>query len=186
MNEDKKKELNYDYYKGLVNFHNKDYKASIKNFEKIITGPNKNNQLSLIQNINMLTSYVESLYQAGDSETFRKNALAVANDIEETGNEKLMKVNEKIYYLLAEDLFAGVKASKTLEKICKKFLMNFPNSEYQDRVNYLYGHSLARNDKFRDARNVLNELVGKEETPEYIKELARSELSSLKIKEKSL
>lgn len=186
VDKDNQKKINYEYYMGLVNFNQKKYNEAITGFEKIIAGPNKNNQLSQVQNANMLTSYIEALYQVGDSKRFQKNALALIQDIEQSKTNKFFEVNERIHYLVVEDIFAGKGDYKKLEKMCRRFLTHFDKSEYMDRVNYIYGHSLVRLKKNQDGKEVLKKLIEKQDAAEYLKGLARSELSSLEIKEKTL
>lgn len=186
LNPTQKESINYNYYKGLVFFHQKNYKKSIELFEKILAGPNENNMLNHEQNIEMLLNYVEALYQNGESERFRKNALALSNDIEQSKSDKVKAVNERVYYLLAEDLFGEAKKFKALEKVCRKFIGTYPASEYIDRITYIFGHTLLKNKRNDDAKEVLTKLIEKESAAEYLKGLARSELSSLAIKEKTL
>ena len=68
----------------------------------------------------------------------------------------------------------------------KDFKSEFKKSIYMGRINYLLGLSLLNNKKDAEGKKVFEELIGQDGIDEHIKDLARSELSMLKIKERTL
>jgi len=53
-------------------------------------------------------------------------------------------------------------------------------------VSYLQGLALIQNQKIKEGKELLNNLVNDKNVSDYIKELAKSELSLINIKEKTL
>ena len=72
------------------------------------------------------------------------------------------------------------------EKKITDFKKANPKSIYTGRVNYLIGQSLVMNEKIKEGRDVFTSLINDKESSDYIKELAKSELSLLNLKEKIL
>jgi hypothetical protein len=187
LGQKQRKAINYNYYKGVVAYNAKKYNDAIGNFETILVSPNEENILSPRQTATMLTSYIESLYQADDHKRFRKNAMALINDIRKGEGKLYNNVAQRVEYLLIESHSSDVKPSYAMiEKESVTFIEKYKKSSYLPRVKYLYGISLLRNKKEKDGKKVLDALVESAETPEYLKGLARSELSSLMIKNKTL
>ena len=187
LEQDEQKALNYNYYNGLVSYNLKQYNNAVESFERILTSPNQENILSPRQTANMLTNYVESLYQANNHERFRKNATALVKDIKKGKNPLYTSVLERIEYLIIESTTSEKDTNyKLVEKRSQQFITEYKKSNYLPRVQYLYGMSLIRNKKEKLGTETLNRLINSEGTPEYLKGLARSELSGLLIKNKTL
>ena len=181
------KNINYNYYNGLVSYNLKQYNNAIENFEKILTSPNQDNLLSPRQTASMLTSYIESLYQSNEHVRFQKNAIALVKDINKGKNKLYMSVLERIEYLIIESLTSDEKPNyKIVEERAQQFIKTHLASNYLPRIKYLFGISLIRNKNEEQGKDVLNKLINNEGTPEYLKGLARSELSGLLIKNKML
>lgn len=179
--------LNYNFYKGVVAYHLKKYNVSIESFEKILINPNEQNVLSPRQTALMLSNYTDSLYQMGNKERFRKNAKALIGDLKKNNKKVYRGTRERIEYLLIESINSDKFANYSqLEQMTKGFLIEFKESTYFHRVKYLNGLALINNQKQDEGKDVLNEVINDEKTPSYIKGLARSELSSLIIKNKTL
>ncbi|MEX1098806.1 MAG: tetratricopeptide repeat protein, partial [Bacteriovoracaceae bacterium] len=90
------KNINYNYYKGLVSYHLKKYNESTKFFEKLLVKPNAKNILSPRQSLTMLTSYSEALYQGNDQERFRTNTAALLNDLRRGSGANRSKAIERL------------------------------------------------------------------------------------------
>ena len=180
-------EINYNYYKGIVSYNLKKYNESTKLFEELLVKPNARNALSPRQSLNMLTAYSESLYQGADQARFRKNTAALLNDLRRSGAAKNRKAIERLEYLYIESLNGEKKADYALvERKAKEFTAEHKESVYGDRVKYLRGVALINVSNQDEGKQLLEELINGDKTPEYIKGLARSELSSLALKNKTL
>ena len=181
------KNINYNYYKGLVSYKLKAYNQAITSYEKILVGPNINNFLTPIQSQTMLTTYVEALNKSPDSKRFRKNSAALINDLRRGAKKEYRGMLERFEYLYMESLYSEKKVNfKLLLTKTKDFLVSFKASMYKDRVSFLKGISLIENAEVELGKEVLSSLVNKKETPEYLKGLARTELTTLAIKNKTL
>ena len=75
---------------------------------------------------------------------------------------------------------------KLLKLKSNDFLANFKKSSYKDRVTYLNGLAKIKTDEVDGGKKLLEGLLNSKETPEYLKGLARSELTSLTLKSKTL
>lgn len=179
--------LNYNYYKGVVSFELKKYNKAVRLFEKLLVSRNEDNSLSPRQSLRMLSSYAESMYHGNDQSRFRRNASALLNDLRRSNALKKGEAIERIEYLYIESLNSEKKTDYALlERKTGEFLAEKKESVYEDRVKYLRGVALIRAADEGEGKRLLEELVNGKETPEYIKGLARSELSSLVLKNKTL
>lgn len=182
-----RKNINYNFYNGLVNFHLKKYTDAVTSFEKILVTPNINNILSPEQNKDMLTAYTESLYQGRDQKRFRKNAAALVNDIRRSSKKGYDSMLERMEYLYIESVSGESDTNyKLLLTKTKDFLAAHGDSSYKNRVSFLNGVALIKTSQEVEGKKVLESLINNNETPEYLKGLARTELSTLAIENKTL
>tara|TARA_Y100001936_G_C16087049_1_gene682550 strand:+ start:1759 stop:4551 length:2793 start_codon:yes stop_codon:yes gene_type:complete len=181
------KNINYNFYKGIVAYHLKNYNESVRFFEKLLVKPNLKNILSPRQSFKMLTTYSESLYQGNDQKRFRTNVAALINDLRRSGNKNTQQALERLEYLFIESLNGEKNVNYDLISLkSKEFLGEHKGSIYKDRVKYLRGVSLVNTSQEDEGKKVLEELVEGEKTPGYLKGLARTELSSLVLRNKTL
>lgn len=179
--------LNYPYYQGLIHFRQKRFQEAIAEFEKVLIKQNPKNPLTPRQTADLLMGYVESLYQIKDQDRFKTVVKALNQDISKSKSASILKISERINYLLVE-AFAGEteKDWKELESMTKSFREKFQKSPYSARINYLYGLSLIKNSKVPEGREVFNDLTNDKDVPSHIKEMCRSELATLELIEKKL
>jgi hypothetical protein len=86
-----------------------------------------------------------------------------------------------------ESLYSEKNANfKLLLTKANEYLASFAKPVYNDRVNFLRGIALIQDSQEVEGEKVLKSLLDNKETPEYLKGLARSELSTLAIKNKTL
>lgn len=94
---------------------------------------------------------------------------------------------ERFEYLYLESLYSEkVTNFKLLLTKANEYLASFDKPVYNDRVNFLRGIALIQDSQEVEGEKVLKSLLEKKETPEYLKGLARTELSTLAIKNKTL
>jgi len=87
------------------------------------------------------------------------------------------------------ELAAGAnnaESSLLLEQKASAFKLKYKTSLYLGRVNYLLGLSLVSGKKIEEGKKVFNEIIDDKNVPDYIKELAKSELSQIIIREKTI
>ena len=179
--------INYKFYNGLVSFKLKKYNDSVVQFENLLISPNTNNKLTPEQNLTMFEAYLESLYQTADGQKFRKNASALINDLRLGMSASVKPLLERAEYLYIESLAGDAKPNYSLlAQKTNEFMLENKNSNFKPRVSYLRGVSLVNNNSKEEGREILNSLLNDKDVPEYIKGLARSELSTLIIEEKKI
>ncbi|HLT22386.1 MAG TPA: tetratricopeptide repeat protein [Bacteriovoracaceae bacterium] len=174
--------INYPFYRGLVSFELGKYQEAITEFEKILVKQNAENRLTPRQNSDLLMSYVDSLYHLKDQNRFKTVVSALLKDIDSSKSAPILNISERIHYLLIE-VYAGEKDPnwKEIETMSANFKNKFPKSPYTSRTRYLYGLSLIKNSKIADGAKELNLLTEEKDTPAHIKEMSRSELTTLKL-----
>jgi hypothetical protein len=179
--------LNYPYYRGLVNFHEKNYTEAVVEFEKVLVKQNPDNQLTPRQTADLLMGYVESLYQLKDQNRFKTVIRALSQDINRSKSAPILNVSERVNYLLIETFAGEVSPEwKELEVMTKEFREKFQKSPYTARIGYLYGLSLIKNSRVAEGKEVLSLLTNDTNVPLHIKEMCRSELATLELAEKKL
>ena len=179
--------LNYPYYRGLIEFNQKNYSEAVIEFEKVLVKQNPQNQLTPRQTANLLMGYVEGLYQLKDQNRFKTIVRALNEDIGKSKSAPILNISERINYLLIE-AYAGESEPewKELEVMTNSFRTKFHKSPYTARIGYLYGLSLIKNAKVLEGREVFTGLTNDKNVPSHIKEMCRSELATLELTEKKL
>jgi tetratricopeptide (TPR) repeat protein len=181
------KNINYKYYNGLVSYNLKKYNNSVTSFESLLVNPNINNILTPNQSLRMLEIYLESLYETASTAKFRKNAAALTNDLRRNNKKEYVKIVTRADYLYIESLYSEQKVNyKLLGVKTNEFINGNEKSEYLLRVKYLGGVALLNTDDTTNGRKLLEEILNDKETPDYLKGLARSELTTLTLKNKTL
>jgi tetratricopeptide (TPR) repeat protein len=179
--------INYPFYRGVVSFELGKYQEAIAEFEKILVKQNPQNRLTPRQNADLLMNYVDSLYRLNDQKRFKTVVTALLDDIQNSKSAPILNISERIHYLLIE-AYAGDKIPNwmEIEKMSADFKNKFPKSPYTSRTRYLYGVSLIKNSKVSDGAKVLSLLTEEKDTPAHIKEMCRSELTTLKLENRDI
>ncbi len=179
--------INYKYYKGLVSYQLKKYNECVVSMESLLISPNLKNMLTPEQNSRMLEVYLESLYESAQPTKFRKHTAALINDIRRSGGEKFSEILQRANYLYIESLFADKKIDYALLSTkTSEFLDENKESTYGYRVKYLRGVSLLNTENKQAGKALLEELISEKEVPNYLKGLARSELTALELNNRTL
>ena len=188
-----KKIPNYNktnYYRGLAAFNQKAYGEAITQFENFFGKLDQRIIYDPSDVADMIRAYTDSIYELGQTDKFLKVSEAILNDTNTFGtdNAYIQNVRERIAYLGIE-ITAG-KGNKENFMLFEKKITDFkkanPKSIYTGRVNYLLGQAMINNQKIKEGKEVFSSLMNDKETSDYIKELAKSELSLLNLKEKTL
>src|SRR5690606_40896548 len=118
---------------------------------------------------------------------FKTIVRALNDDIGNSKSAPILNISERINYLLIEAYAGeGNPEWKEIESMTKSFREKFQKSPYTARIGYLYGLSLIKNSKVPEGREVFAELTNDKTVPSHIKEMCRSELATLELKEKNL
>ncbi|MAZ49923.1 MAG: hypothetical protein CME65_15280 [Halobacteriovoraceae bacterium] len=181
------KNVNYKFYNGIVSYHGKNYNQAISDFEDLLVSPNLKNILSPEQNQLMVSAYLESLFEAAEPSKFRKNVMAVIQDLRNNNKPALRPLLVRAEYLYMESLFSEQKVDYArLERMAKGFLAENINTPYNNRVSYLKGLGMINTKQIEEGKKVLQELIQDEAVPAYLKGLAKTELSTLELKNNAL
>jgi len=181
------KNINYKYYNSIVSHKLKKYNESVASVESILVKPNKNNILTPEQNLTMLATYLESLYEVASPVRFRKNIAALVNDLRRTKGKRYSTLITRADYLYIESLFSEKNINYSLlRRKTTEFNDENSDSAYGNRITYLNGISLIKVNEVEKGKKILENLMSGKEVPEYLKGLARTELSSLKLQNRTL
>lgn len=179
-----------NYYAGMIAFNEKEYAKAITDFENFFSHQTARVIYDPSDVADMIRAYTDSIYELGQTDKFLKVSEAILNDTNSFGTTSayIQSVRERIAYLGIE-ISAGKGAKENfmiLEKKITNFKASNPKSIYLGRVNYLWGQALVVNQKTKEGKEVFTNLMNDNDVSDYIKELAKSELSLLNIKEKTL
>lgn len=178
------------YYQGLIATNRQKYDEATKNFERFLTSETRINLLDEREVADMLEAYAEGLYNLNDTDKFIKVATALLEDTNKLGgtDKYVQSIREKIAYLRLESMASKQDNASNLilEANLQKFMSEFPESTYRGRIQYLYGTAMLANKKVDEASEVFTKLIEDESITPAIKEMARSELSLIKIKARTL
>lgn len=179
-----------NYYRGLIAFNQKNYGEAVTQFENFFSKQDQRIIYDPGDVADMIRAYTDSIYELGRTDKFLKVSEAILNDTNSFGmdNAYIQNVRERIAYLGIE-ITAGKGSGENymlFEKKITDFKKANPKSIYAGRVNYLLGQAMVINQKVKEGRDVFTSLMNDKDTSDYIKELAKSELSLLNLKEKTL
>jgi TolA-binding protein len=188
-----KKIPNYNkinYYRGIVSFQQKNYKEATKELENFLSKETSKAIYDPQELADMIRAYTDSIYEMGQTDKFLKVSEAILSDTNTVGtkNAYILNVRERIAYL-------GIEITKSqsdkgnilaLEKKVIEFKAQNPKSVYLGRVNLILGQAYIQSKKTKEGKELLGSLVNDTTVSDYIKELAKSELSLLNLKEQTL
>jgi hypothetical protein len=176
-----------NFFKGITAYKEKDYSNCIKYIEMYLSKEADNRGHSSEEIAGLLKSYTDSLYKKGHYKKFKRVSKALLKDTKKNGKQDkdLLAVKEWIKYINIE-LLASEKNLKSLEPAVFSFIQEFKNSSYLERIKYVLGVTYVEGNQLEKGKSIFNELVEGENISSYIKELARSEISLINIKSKTL
>lgn len=179
-----------NYYRGVVAFSDKNYKEAAMNFESFLSNQRDKTIFDPMELAGLINMYADSLYNLGKLDKFQKVTKAILADTSNyaPSNPFMKSMRERLAYLSIE-ISAGKltnEAALLVETQIKSFFKDFPQTEYKGRLNYLLGMALAKNKKAAEARKLFEAMLSDQEVPASIKELVRSELSLMAIKERTI
>lgn len=179
-----------NYYAGLIAYAQKDYKKASGSFEMFLSNQKTQTIFDPMELAGMINKYTDGLYQLKELTKFQNVTEAILADTKNYALKSpfMKSLRERLEYLNIE-ILAGKRTAKAmllLEPKIKDFLKKYANTDYQGRCNYLLGMALAKNKKPQEAKKLFEKVLQDENTPASIKELVRSELSLMAIKERTI
>jgi tetratricopeptide (TPR) repeat protein len=177
----------YALYMAQIWHSEKKYEEAISEIEKYLSKSSE-----LLENTKEVASsleiYTDSLIQLKNWDKYFEVLAALLQDVEAKSNRP------EIGLILERALFVGMEKSIELSKHTKNFpalydvfSKIFPeNKRYKDRIEFFSAkYSLIMGDQ-KKAQATLGKIIDNKEYSDYVKSLARSELSLLEIKNKVL
>ncbi|MBT7610187.1 MAG: hypothetical protein HN576_10550 [Bacteriovoracaceae bacterium] len=178
------------YYRGIVNYKTKKYQGAERDLENYISYQKVKRIYDPSEIAEMLLAYTDSIYQVGNTKKYKKAAKAILNDTKGFGSKNIFiqEVKERISYLLIEILAAENSISSRVEIISeiKKFFKKYTKTTYAGRLRYLLGLGFVDGNNEKEGVKVFNEILKDKDVSDYIKEMVKSELSLINIKNKTI
>jgi hypothetical protein len=176
------------YYRGVVNYKTKNFKGAERDLENFISFQKEKRIYDPSEIAELLLAYTDSIYQAGNTKKYKKAAKAILSDTKGFGEKNIyiQEVKERISYLLIEILASENSISSRAELISeiKDFFKKYTKTTYKGRLQYLMGLTLVDGNNEKEGIKVFNAILKDTDVSDYIKEMVKSELSLLNIKNK--
>lgn len=174
------------FYSGIIAYNGNNFQLAANEFERYLTELKGPISFDPDDVANLMMAYTDSLFKLEDQKRFQRVARAILNDTKNfsSNHNYLKEVRERVAYLLIENdaKESSTEVSLNLEPMILEFMKNYPNSQYTGRVSLLLGMAYVNNDKSDKGQELFEALVNDEKVSEMVKEMARSELSLLRIK----
>ncbi len=178
-----------NYYKSIISYKEEKYNEAIETIENFLSEEKDKTSYDSSEILNILSNYTDAIYKIGDLAKYRKVSNALLEDTNsDSKNPKYKVLKERILYLNIEILAGEQKEENAnlLESEINNFIGSFPETNYKDRVMFLLGQTFIQQNKLEQGEKIMKELTESNSVPNYIKELARTELSFIKIKNKTI
>ena len=137
-----------------------------------------------------IDQYLGSIYEMGEMKKFKKIGTALLKDTDNYSvkNPFLKRSRMRLSYLIIETIFSEdtPESYLILENKIKNFKKKFKESSYKNRLDYLLGISLINNKRQKEGEEVLKNILKNKEVPNHLKELVNSELTLLKINNRTI
>jgi tetratricopeptide (TPR) repeat protein len=173
----------------LIAYAKNDYNQAIRSVEKImlVKSETQTDKLTPREMAEVMSVYIESLYKIGDRKRFATVVKALRQDLKQSKSAPILNVAERVDYLLVEHLNQEEKPKwDEVALLCQEFLESYQKSPYIARIEYLLGLSKLRDGKIEQGKKILQGLSAKANIPGYVREMAKTELSTLELKNKQL
>lgn len=178
------------YYRGLIAYKQGQYDIAADSLERYLAAQTKRMIYDANEVAQMMLAYTDSLYQLRRFDRFKRAAGAILADTNSfaPGHAYVKEVREKISYMLIETHVSEDKPEgyALATPLIVEFKKTYPESVYAGRVDYLLGMGHLKNKNIEEGKKVFEALIQDESVSETIRELARGELSLLKIKERTI
>ena len=190
IDENELKNEKIKYYRGIIHYNKKEYQLGLDDIERFLVKYDKNRALPDEELSQLLEAYYESLYALGRIDKFETVVIALIKDLEEKTDKTpfLMECLERMTYLLIETLSSDSdkKNDSDIAGYINDFQKTFPKSVYDGRIRFLQAQNFIKFNKMDEGLSIFNKLLDDNTVPTYIKELTRTELSSIQLQNRSI
>ncbi|EQC44820.1 tetratricopeptide repeat protein [Bacteriovorax sp. Seq25_V] len=174
------------FYRAMALYGQKNFSQAETAYERFFS---KNVNFDIIDGkdlVDSVVNYLESIYEQAKYAKFIDVSDALVKDASSFKVDKAVvhKMKDRVGYLRLEIMFSQNKAD-VLEE-ANKFVKDFKDSSYLNRIKFLLGRENLRLRKFDEGEKILTDLMNSTSVESYIKEMARSELTLLNLKKRTL
>lgn len=173
-------------YQGILNFKDAKYQEAIVSLENFLVHGGSRNLIDEKELGEIVSMYIDSIYESGNLEKFLKVSGALLEDTKINTNKfDLNEARSKTHYLRTEVLFLKNLYGDVLNEI-EKFEGLSVISPYQERMEFLKGQGLIKVGRKKDGVDLYQKLLLNPEVGDHVKELIKTELTLLSIKDRVL
>lgn len=173
------------FYLSRALYATKEFEKNILISEKFLRETPKRLPLNRKEVKEFFIGYMSSLFQERKFTQFMKVSEAVLTDIFSAGaQESFADLIETTTYYRIEAIASLKNSKESIEVAAKDFLTNFKNSPYSGRVKFLLAKKLTEDKRTDESIKYYEELIADDTVADYLKEMSRTEISSLKLNEK--
>ncbi len=185
------KYIKYLFYQGVIDYRLKKYDNSINSFKNYLVQQDSSDKLNQNEIRELFEMYTDSLYKLQKFDEFLKISRATLEDLNKSKKLKegsLILFVEKLSYQHIEILMnhSSYKAGAQVIPLINKHLTDFPESPYKYRLKYLLALAYIKDLDNTKAEKTLMALTNDDQVPTYLKDLAKTELSTMKLLSKKL
>ena len=184
MNQIHKNKLKF--YKAKLNFLKGNYKEANSIISEIILDANQRSLLSDEKQVDLNYMFVMGHYFIGSESKFITLANAYLKDIQVKEIFQKSNETESIRYYLTETEYRYNKNYDLVRDLVSGVVTHFPNSTYLPRLNYILANIDLEENKLSLAKEKLEELIKNESTPDYLREMAKTDLTSMMLQNYSI
>ncbi len=177
----KNKDSIFIWSKVQVLMNKNNFKESKELIENALTDKNIMKSVAPSELNEMIEMYLTCLENTEKGDRLEKRIVAVIAVLNPK-NDIFRETRERAKFLLIESYFK--EKNKTLAEVnslIAEFEQYYPKSTYLPRIKYGKALFYFSQKKVDEGSKILNELINNTTTPKHIKEMAKSELSSLSI-----
>lgn len=176
-------------YRGLISYHQNDYPSTVKFVESYLTSHNTEFIHDPQDVAEMLLAYGTSLFKTITNDQSRRRFLqvisAILNDI-----SKVKSTSDFLSNAIMKAKYMKIEVEYSLGQLEQQevvsFIERFPSSTHRGRIQYLLGMSFVGKNNDQEGRRIFQELINDEKVSTHIKEMARSELALIEIRNRNL
>ncbi|EPZ52208.1 hypothetical protein M902_1966 [Bacteriovorax sp. BAL6_X] len=174
------------FYKALAHYKRGEFAKAEKEYERFYASDANANSIDAKDLVDSIQFYLESIYESKKYDKYLKVSTALLKDANsfQIADTVVEGLRERVNYQRIEILFK--KANKLAADEARSFLNDYEKSLYKNRVKFLLGKESLRQNDFTTGEKLLNEILSDNEAKDYLKELARTELTLVNLKKRTL
>lgn len=174
------------FYRAKSFYKRNQFKSAEQSYEKFFAANVNFDYIDTSDLLEAVSEYSEAIYEQGKYKKFLEVTEALMSDAKKfkVSKEAIETLSERVNYLRLEVLF-NQNGERAISE-GNKFVKEFAKSTYINRVRFLLGRENLRLKNVKIGEKILNDLINGTDVADYIKEMARAELTLLNLKNRTL